>query len=251
MKMTWSSRKGKSRRLNNDAVALAYAGDFLIAIVVDAAEKTRGNRLLFGLNPQGNRLAAHWADSCAHTLASAPERLTSEQQVIDQLAVLQKSLRQYYLHDIASYGVLILHRQSGAADWYFTGDCRLGIESAQGDVEWLGTPHRAENVPTLPADNSRAASPGLMQAARHTLTRSLNAKRFAQPELLKTRLAPNTAEPMKFLIATDGYWCEQRQNSQSCVALNDDASLLTIAHGPQSLTLSTDAPNALIDYRKA
>ncbi|MCY0966108.1 hypothetical protein [Parathalassolituus penaei] len=36
MKMTWSSRKGQSRRLNNDAAALAYAGDFLIAGIVDA-----------------------------------------------------------------------------------------------------------------------------------------------------------------------------------------------------------------------
>lgn len=250
MKMTWSSRKGQSRRLNNDAAALAYAGDFLIASIVDAAEKSRDNCLLFGLNPQGKRLAAYWADSCAHTLASAPERLTSEQQVIAQLAALQKSLRQYYLHDIASYGVLILHRHSGVADWYFTGDCRLGIESSQGDIEWLGTPHRAENVPPLPAGSSCAASPGLIQAARHTLTRSLNAKRFAQPDRLTTRLEPNPAEPMKLLIATDGHWCEHLQNSPSCAAVNDDASLLTLRHGPQSLTLDTDAPNLFITYRK-
>ncbi len=53
MKITWSSRKGMARKLNSDAAALAYVGDYLIAVVVDVAEKPCGNRWLFGMSPEG------------------------------------------------------------------------------------------------------------------------------------------------------------------------------------------------------
>ena len=68
MKITWSSRKGMARKLNSDAAALAYVGDYLIAVVVDAAEKPCGNRWLFGMSPEGKRLAAWWADHCTQAL---------------------------------------------------------------------------------------------------------------------------------------------------------------------------------------
>lgn len=243
MKISWKSRKGHARRLNNDAAALAYIGDYLVAVVVDSAEKSQGERLVFGVNPQGKRLASYWADTCVQTLSVAPEILATEHEVTKLLAGVQKCLRQYYLFDIASYGVLILHRFSGVADWYYTGDCRLGIESVSDGLQWQGTPHRVDHF--IWANTNRSAySSALQQAARHTLTRSLNAKRFSQPELIKTRM---NQDSHKFLIATDGHWCEYQSRA---VPSEDDASLLMIAYGPEELKLDTDTPNIFITYRK-
>lgn len=250
MKITWTSRKGMARKLNNDAAALAYVGDYLIAVVVDAAEKTCGNRLLFGVSPKGKRLAVWWADNCVQALAGAPELLVSEREVVRELALLQKNLRPYFLHDIASYGVLILHRCSGTAGWYYTGDCRLGIETVSAGLEWLGAPHRVDAFSEFNADAGKGQPDDLLQAARHTLTRTLNAKRFSMPGFVSARLDQHAADPMKFLIATDGHWCEGSQNCLASASVSDDASLLTIAYGQQVLTLDTDAPNLFITYRK-
>jgi len=243
MKISWKSRKGQARRLNNDAAALAYIDDYLVAVVVDAAEKSQGKRLVFGLNLQGKRLASYWADTCVQTLSAAPEILGTEHGITRLLAGMQKCLRQYYLFDIASYGVLILHRFSGVADWYYTGDCRLGVESVSDGLQWQGSPHRVDHG--IRANTNRgASSSALQQAARHTLTRSLNAKRFSQPELIKTRMDKDS---QKLLIATDGHWCERHSRTLPSV---DDASLLMIAYGPKGLKLDTDTPNIFITYRK-
>ncbi len=246
MKISWKSRKGQARRLNNDAAALAYIDDYLVAVVVDAAEKSQGERLVFGVNPQGKRLAAYWADTCVQTLSAAPEILATEHGVTRLLAGMQKCLRQYYLFDIASYGVLILHRFSGVADWYYTGDCRLGIDAVSDGLQWQGTPHRIDHF--IRANTNRSASSSaFQQVARHTLTRSLNAKRFSQPELMKVRMDQENADSPKLLIATDGHWCECLSRT---LPAEDDASLLTIAYGPQDLKLDTDAPNLFVIYRK-
>jgi hypothetical protein len=250
MKITWNSRKGMARKVNSDAAALAYVGDYLIAVVVDAAEKTCGNRLLFGVSSEGKRLAAWWADNCAQTLANAPELLVSEHEIVRQLAVLQKKLRPYFLHDIASYGVLVLHRRSGAADWYYTGDCRLGIESASGGLEWLGTPHRVDAFLGVNIDASQGKRDELKQAARHTLTRTLNVKRFSTPEAIKARFDQDATESIRLLVATDGHWCEDPERHIGSAVVSDDASLLTITYGQKMLTLHTDAPNLFITYRE-
>lgn len=250
MKITWSSRRGKARKLNSDAAALVYAGDYLIAVVVDAAEKTYANRLLYGVSPEGKRLAVWWADNCAQVLANVPELLVSEREVVELLVTLQKKLRPFFLHDIASYGVLILHCRSGDADWYYTGDCRLGIESASDGLEWLGTPHRADAFFEVNLDTSLEQCDELKQEARHTLTRTLNAKRFSPPDVIKVRLDQNATESIRFLVATDGHWCESPDSHPGSDSIVDDASLLTITHGQRMLTLHTDAPNLFITYRE-
>lgn len=250
MKITWSSRRGKARKLNSDAAALAYAGDYLIAVVVDAAEKTNANRLLYGVSPEGKRLAAWWADNCAQALANVPELLVSEREVVELLATLQKRLRPCFLYDIASYGVLILHRRSGDAGWFYTGDCRLGIESASDGLEWLGTPHRVDSFFKVNHGASLEQCDEFKQQARHTLTRTLNAKRFFTPEVIKKRLDHGTTGSIRLLLATDGHWCESPNSHPGSDSMSDDASLLTITHGERVLTLQTDAPNLFITYRE-
>ena len=64
MNITWTSRQGRERRSNRDAAAIGYAGSYLVAVVVDAAERVVDGLLITSTNNKGKRLAQYWADSC-------------------------------------------------------------------------------------------------------------------------------------------------------------------------------------------
>lgn len=244
MNITWTSQRGQQRINNSDAAAVACGQNYLIAVIVDAAEFFCAGRLIAGENEHGVRLASYWADTCV-TAILATEAYACEHVLIGVLRQQQKTLRQDYLHDIASYGVLILDIASGEIQWWFTGDCRLGIESATGELSWLGVPHRVENAPFLKnkyQSQSQVVSLDERFAARHTLTRSLKARRFVLPERVRTRLPSNHT----INIATDGYWSEHLSDGTPLKTLDDDASLLSIRFGGYTLSQNTDTENFFI-----
>jgi len=220
---TWQSHQGQQRRRNNDAVAIGYvqrtvtnsAKRCLLAIVVDAAEKTN----------RGQVFAQHWANTIIHK-ATNTSAYTSPELLIELMHQQQKQLRHHYLHDIASYCLLRLELNSGCFQLLNVGDCQAGIQHNQqsGDVEWLVTPH---------------------QINQHYLTRSLNAKRFLRPDIIESTLVEND----QLLLCTDGYWCEHLQQKIPIGQLADDASVLTISHGQQQLSMTTDAYNLFVSYR--
>lgn len=264
MKIAWTSRKGQQRHYNSDAVALGYAGPYLVAVIVDAAERAVEGRLRVGINSQGKRLATYWADSCvaamrkAHREAGQGTVLTTEEPLLTLLLQQQRALKADYLHDIASYGVLILNTETGDMRWWYTGDCRIGLRDQNGAIEWLNTPHRLESSTLLQAWQGAEAAvltATEQQAARHTLTQSLNARRFTRPTLVTAQLPVNAVTEAStpdaaIVLATDGYWCEHLRHGTAMAELDDDASVLTLTPGKRSLSLQTDTPNLLITYTK-
>lgn len=245
MNITWTSRQGQNRQTNKDAVALGYCQQYLVIVLADAAETTAKVRPMAGMSNPRKPLAQYWADSCMGEIVTQAA-CNSEETLIELLHNNQKSLRQHYLHEIASYGVLVLDANLQSFTWWFTGDCRLGIQPDQNQITWLGQPHRLENSPLWHRQTALAADdPEIRQAAKHQLTQSLNARRFVRPEKISAQLSPNES----IVIATDGYWCEHVFNGVAFTSLEDDASVLTIKPGKRVLNLETDTPNLLVMYR--
>lgn len=241
MEISWTSRQGRRRRHNSDAAAIGYCDDYLVATIVDAAEKEANGKVLTGTNERGERLAQHWAISSTAAILGAG-LVNDVEGIIAQLAEHQKILRNDFLHDIASYGVLIINGESGAMKWIFTGDCRLGLQSNAGKIEWVNSPHRLENAELYQraADHAGKTQPGSeKQIAQHMLTQSLNARRFVLPEVIELSLAEDT----RVLAATDGFWCEHIFRGVEFGNLEDDASWLKIAKGSRTLHETTDTPN--------
>jgi serine/threonine protein phosphatase PrpC len=103
------------------------------------------------------------------------------------------------------------------------GDCQEGVQHGN-YTNWLVTPHHIN---------------------QHYLTRSLNARRFLRPDIIESTLAQN--DPL--ILCTDGYWSEHLRQKNPLEQLKDDASKLTISHGQQCLTMTTDTSNLFVSYR--
>lgn len=225
MKVEWSSQKGRLRKSNRDAVAIAYKGDFLVVVIADAAEK-----LTCDAGFEGKGLACYWAENCIKAILNVPEALTNVQCLINLLREQHKFLKHHYLHDIASYGILVLNTAAFTGNWYFVGDCLLGSINRQGQAQWLHKPHRVSECIHLEHSKGR----------NNILTKSLKARRFALPDILcLSSVKTSTA----LLLATDGYWCELLQQNAEIELLEDDCSVLKIERGPRQLLSKTDAPN--------
>lgn len=211
MDITWHSRRGRQRRANCDDVTIEYTPNYLLAMLVDAAEKS----------PRSQRFAQHWASNIIHQAISlgdygGPERLMG---IMHQQ---QKQLRHEYLHEIASYCMLRLDLKSGCFQLLSTGDCQAGIQGS-GPIDWLTTPHRAN---------------------QNLLTRSLNAKRFLRPDIIESTLAPGVS----LILCSDGYWSEHLQQQTPFNQLTDDASVLKLAYGKTNLSATTDTDNLIVNY---
>lgn len=213
MNITWHSHQGQQRRSNNDAAAIGYVQHCLLAIVVDAAEKSH----------RGQAFARHWANTIIQKAANS-EAYTSPELLIALMHQEQKQLRHQYLHDIASYCLLRMELDSGDFQLLNIGDCQAGIQH-NGIVNWLVEPH---------------------QVNQHLLTRSLNAKRFLRPDIIESTLNAND----QLLLCSDGYWYEHLQEGIPEKQLADDASVLNISHGLQHLDMITDANNLFESYRE-
>lgn len=225
MKVRWTSRKGRRRKFNNDAAAVVCKNGFIVIAIADASEKP-----ISGTNPEGQSLASYWVESCVKTISGTPEALIDSNKLIELLRTQQKLLRDYFLHDTASYGVLILNTSSSIGSWLFVGDCLLGSVDGRGQVSWLHKPHRASECSALELTTNEGC----------TLTKSLNAKRFAYPEsLCLTNIEKSTA----LILATDGYWYEHLMQGVEMNCLEDDNSVLKIESGTLQLLSNTDARN--------
>ncbi|WP_269621359.1 hypothetical protein [Zhongshania sp. BJYM1] len=242
MRVSWTSQQGQKRRQNSDAAAIGYCGEYFIATLADAAEKHFDGHMLNGINNRGERLAQYWANSTTKTILESGSYLNTE-QVIAQLADRQKTLRSDFLYDIASYGVLILNVRSGKLQWLYTGDCRIGVQSNGAKIDWINMPHRIESTEIYKRTGveGRPIIADEQQVAQQTLTQSLNARRFTQPELIEADIAQDAT----VLAATDGFWCEHLFRGVALPELEDDASWLQMVHGTQSVQQSTDSTNFL------
>ena len=234
MEIFWTSQKGKQRKRNNDAVAIGYFKETLVAVIVDAAEPKRNT--ISGVDKKGKFLSIHWADTCLVEILKSIDSLT-EKTLIGILHKKQKELRHHFLFETACYGIMIMDTMTGEIQWYYTGDCRLGIQKNKGEPEWLDTPHRIDNLPIFN---------DFHHGEKDHIYRSLNSRRFFAPEIIKTTL--NKKNQNTVILATDGYWHEHLEKNRPLYMTGDDASFLVINHGSINNQIKTDAPNFFVAY---
>lgn len=224
MQLSWTSRQGRQTRANSDAVAIADHGDQWLALLVDGAE----------IGGNGQALAHHWATTIAGLVRHRSQPLTPA-SLVQRMRAEQLQLRHHFLRDIASYCCVLLDKPTGHLDVLFTGDCRAGLQQAGGRIAWLSMPHTLDQQPPY----SHTDQPG---PRSRLLTRSLNARRFAPPEHLSSRLDATTT----LLLCTDGYWLDHLQRGTAVDQLPDDASVLTLAPGEPRLHQQSDTNNLFL-----
>jgi serine/threonine protein phosphatase PrpC len=218
----WTSRQGNERKTNNDAVAIIDKESFFFTIIVDAAEQ----------GSLGAELAHYWTQTVA-TFIQAETSCPVPVAIIDFMKEAQKQLRTKFLHEIASYTILLHNKTNKKSSAIICGDCRIGIKQAEG-INWLSNVHTLANV-----EGEFFGAQHNDDLSRHTITRSLNAKRFTTPEIQKLTLDENES----WLLCTDGYWAEYIGEQKEWLQLSDDASCLEIAPYPIHTHQSSDNHN--------
>lgn len=221
MRIGWTSSRGRERFSNNDAAAFGRKGNHVLAMLVDAAEKGDG---------QG--LARHWARTVIDVALGEAQQLNPA-RLIDIMRAEQQRLRQDYLHAIASYCCVLVDLPQQLIHVAHIGDCLIGIQRPGGPINWLNRPHNLHSQAIWQEDVSG------IQASRHLLTRSLNARRFHSPECLTTHFLTDA----RLLLCSDGYWYEHLHCGIDLQSVNDDASVLTMAHGEPTVELRSDCAN--------
>ncbi|MCE8023157.1 PP2C family protein-serine/threonine phosphatase [Billgrantia aerodenitrificans] len=214
MRASWFSQQGRERARNSDAAAVSQQDQYLLAVLVDGAEK----------GPRGAELARHWADVVLQVLAEASARSPAE--VHARLKQEHAQLRHGFLRDIASYCMVSLDLKTLAAQIWHCGDCRVGLRRHT-EMRWLTTPHILAQQPGLPPPRSSE------EQDRHEqqLTRCLNARHFRAPDYHVLSLQQGQV----LLLSTDGYWQEHLEAGTPRHSLRDDASLLTLPVGFEPL----------------
>ncbi|MCP5357554.1 MAG: hypothetical protein H7A06_05390 [Pseudomonadales bacterium] len=224
MQIIWNSRQGRQRSTNNDAAAIGSKDQIVVAIMVDASSK----------GENGQEFACHWAKKIIERNLSLPDCLDINQL----LAILrdeQKLLRYKYLHEIASYCIMHLDIESASLRVLSCGDCLTAITQDNKPIQWIYPPHKLSHEIALREQSKLAVS----IESQYLLTRSLNARRFAEPACHFAKI-PLGAD---VLLCTDGYWFEHMEQGVDTAQLNDDASMLKIAPGKASTSIQSDTEN--------
>ncbi|MCO8168314.1 SpoIIE family protein phosphatase [Pseudomonas sp. 21LCFQ02] len=223
MQIGWVSHKGRERLSNNDAAAFGRKGPYVLAMIVDAAE--RGD---------GQGLARHWSRTVIEVALGEPLPL-SFAGLADIMRAEQRRLRQRHLHAIASYCCVLIDLSQQLLHVASVGDCLLGVQRPGESINWLNRPQNLHNQSIWPQDARQ------LEESRHVLTRSLNARRFHAPDCLTTSLPLNA----RLLLCSDGYWHEHLYSDIDLHGTKDDASVLSLECGEPTIELRSDCDNLL------
>ncbi|TKY82052.1 hypothetical protein R0L47_23115 [Pectobacterium polonicum] len=238
MRLKWISRQGLRRITNKDAVSLYQNDSVFLAILVDSAEKNNGLHK--------SDFSKHWSRivmaGCVDFINFSSALKIGSDEIINIIKEVQKSLRNSYLHDSASYIIILLDKSKSTLTVLHCGDCLLGEYQDNGMINWLVEPHNVyQQYKKLPMGS---CLPGPLENTRFTLTRCLNAKRFSPPEINQICVSGRK----RLFLSTDGYWAEHVANGISWDSLEDDASVLAIDFSATGITrIYSDCEN-LADY---
>ncbi|GAB3373956.1 protein phosphatase 2C domain-containing protein [Azotobacter armeniacus] len=216
MQLIWSSRQGRQRASNNDALAVGRKDTWLVCMLVDAAARS----------VHSQRFAHYWGRQIVAQVLQEP-LVNDGHSIIALLSREQAQLRDRFLLEIASYCLLCLDMETRNAQTFHVGDCLAG-EMQGGAISWWASPHTLNQE--VPA------------GSRHTLTRSLNARRFAVPDVTIRHVPPGST----LVMATDGYWAECLLEGCPFGETQDDASYLTLEEGPWTFNSLSDTDNSLV-----
>lgn len=221
MQIGWISRRGRARLSNNDAAAFGRKDHYVVAMLVDAAE--RGD---------GAGLARYWSRAVIDAALGAGKQLSAS-TLIDIMRTEQQQLRHHHLHAIASYCCVLVDLQQQLLHIAHVGDCLAGIQRPAVATNWLNSP---QNLP------KQAIWPEAFQLPReshHVLTRTLNARRFHSPDCLTTSFSKHA----RLVLCSDGYWHEHLHLGTDLQSVEDDASVLTLEYGEPLIELQSDCDN--------
>lgn len=221
MQISWISRQGRARLSNNDAAAFGRKDQFVLAILVDAAEKGDG---------QG--LARHWSRNVIDAALGEMQQLSLD-GLIKVMRAEQQQLRYHHLHAIASYCCVLVDVQQRLLHIAYVGDCLVGIKRHGEFIDWQNRPQNLLDQAIWPGSCSES------QESRHLLTRCLNAKRFSSPDCLTTHLPADA----RLLLCSDGYWHDYLLSGIDLQSVTDDASVLSMEYGNPAIEQKTDCDN--------
>jgi serine/threonine protein phosphatase PrpC len=213
----WFSQKGLSRKQNSDACSVFSSKSHVLALIGDASEH--------GL--RGAEYIEQWMRYVVDEVANADAPTC--QFVLAKMRQGQAALRQRFPAERACYGALFIDHHIKAAWTFACGDCRVGLQIENDAFKWITPVHSRANW----RGDEFTAEHAILES-RHSVTRTLNSKRFQLPEIVKVEYNPSAT----WILATDGYWIEQQIQKIPIPELEDDASFLKI---------SADA-NGWLDY---
>jgi serine/threonine protein phosphatase PrpC len=203
----WFSRKGLARERNSDACALINKDSYFFAIIADASEK--------GL--RGSDYAMTWMTSVLNKISI--EGVPSCEVIVTIMRDIQLQLRQNFPSARACWGALLIDHKNEKIWMFSCGDCRVGILGDEGKVIWITNVHSHANWTGEDFTVLHAEMP-----CRHQVTRSLNAKRFVDPDITEVEYVSEG----RWILATDGYWVEHKFRGIPVCNLADDASYLSV-----------------------
>lgn len=231
MRIDWFSQTGSERANNCDAGCYGVTDQTIALAVVDAAESEKAQEF-----------SRYWAETLV-TAASTFGYSKDASRIFSELANTQSELRNKFLHAIASYALVAIHFPTGEGVLLSAGDCLVGISADNsihlGSVDWLNSPHTADRQVS---EMGEAPSPA--SGIEHVLTRCINAKRFAPPDITSFSIS----EGQRLILATDGCWREllREANGQK----SDDSSILSLTWTVGGLNVHQESDTENLGTRK-
>ena len=221
MCVEWSSRRGRSRKENRDAGGIWQTAIATFALVLDVSDR----------GPHGVAFAEYWIGQVLKAVSSAPQPNVNE--VIAAMQHVHRQARTMYPAEVAAYSGLLL-RHDLSEGWALScGDCRVGKESAPGEIEWITPVHTLANLAGDVFTLQHATMP-----ARHTLTRTLRARKFAAPDVQPISVSQGDS----WILSTDGHWIDHLFLCTPHEDLHDDASFLRLSHHGEA-RIESDSEN--------
>ena len=218
----WFSRKGSARKQNSDACAVFLSRSHTLAIIGDASE--RGLR--------GAKYVEQWMRFIVDQISQTA--MPSREIVLSKMEQGQVTMRQQFPAERACYGALFMDHDNQVAWTFSCGDCRIGVQLANGDLRWITPVHSRANWRGEEFTIAHALS-----SSRQTVTRTLNSRRFDPPEIVEATYNSSAS----WILATDGYWIDQQIQKIPITSLEDDASFLKISPDPNGWMTDTDCEN--------
>ncbi len=226
LKWQWHSQKGAERRENRDACGLFANTTTSFAVIMDASEK----------GENGQAFNAQWSKFLIEALGRYASGPTSE-HVLEEMRRAQITLRPpAFLLETACFCALLI-RHDLERMWIFAcGDCRIGVERDEQNVDWLSPVHSMANMYGEAFTIEHAVSD-----ERHRVTRCLKARSFAMPDVLEVQFEPAST----WRLATDGYWVDQLIGDLDKTPFDDDRSLLRLGRSLEPMC-ATDSDNVFV-----
>ncbi|MBA2659212.1 MAG: hypothetical protein H0U72_06625 [Nitrosospira sp.] len=218
----WFSQQGSSRKQNSDACSVFSSRSHILALIGDASE--RGLR--------GAEYIEQWMRYVVDEVANVDA--LSYHLILNKMQEGQGAMREHFPAERACYAAIFIDHQTKATWAFLCGDCRVGLQTENGGFNWLTPVHSQVNWRANEFTSEHA-----FLTPRHSVTRTLNSRRFDPPEVIE--VAYNTSA--SWILATDGYWIEQQIQKIPIADLEDDASFLKLTGGANGWVNDTDRKN--------